>query len=339
MATPGGHRADADLGHELDADPRPRVGVLEVVDQLRQVLDRVDVVVRRRADQADARRRVPDLGDPGPDLVAGELPPLARLGPLRHLDLELVGVDQVLARHAEPARGDLLDRAPAAVAVGVGRRTGAGSSPPSPVLLLPPSRFMAMASVSCASPLIEPYDIAPVANRLTIDSTGSTSSIGTGWHLSSLKSKRPRSVQSRSFWSSTACGVRLEDVVAARPGRVLEPEDRLGVEQVELPLAAPLVLAPLVEERRPDLAGGVGAGVVVERLAGDLLEADAADPRRGLVEVAVDELLAQADRLEDLRPAVALDGADAHLGHHLDDPLLDRLAVACRRPRRGRSPA
>src|SRR5436305_14125776 len=54
------------------------------------------------------------------------------------------------------------------------------SSPPSPVLLRPPSRFMAMARVSCASPLIDPYDIAPVANRLTIDSTGSTSSTGTG---------------------------------------------------------------------------------------------------------------------------------------------------------------
>jgi hypothetical protein len=31
-----------------------------------------------------------------------------------------------------------------------------GSSPPSPVLDLPPSRFMAMASVSCASWEIEP---------------------------------------------------------------------------------------------------------------------------------------------------------------------------------------
>src|SRR5881409_2446940 len=40
-----------------------------------------------------------------------------------------------------------------------------GSSPPSPVLDLPPSRFIAMASVSCASAEIEPYDIAPVENR------------------------------------------------------------------------------------------------------------------------------------------------------------------------------
>ena len=48
----GGDRADADLGDELHADARRRVRVLQVVDQLRQILDRVDVVVRRRADQA-----------------------------------------------------------------------------------------------------------------------------------------------------------------------------------------------------------------------------------------------------------------------------------------------
>jgi hypothetical protein len=39
-------------------------------------------------------------------------------------------------------------------------------------------RFMAIASVSCASWLIDPYDIAPVENRLMIASIDSTSSIG-----------------------------------------------------------------------------------------------------------------------------------------------------------------
>ena len=39
-------------------------------------------------------------------------------------------------------------------------------------------------------------------------------------------------------------GVLLEDVVPARLGGVLEPEDGLGVEQVVLAVAAPLVLAP-----------------------------------------------------------------------------------------------
>ena len=64
----GGDRADADLGDELHVHPRRRVRVLQVVDELLEVLDRVDVVVRRRADEPDARRRVPGLGDPRVDL-------------------------------------------------------------------------------------------------------------------------------------------------------------------------------------------------------------------------------------------------------------------------------
>ena len=104
-------RADPDLGDELDVHPRRRVGVLEVVDELRQVLDRVDVVVRRRADQAHAGRRVPGLGHPRVDLLPGQLAALAGLGALRHLDLDVVGVGEVLRGHAEPAGRDLLDRA------------------------------------------------------------------------------------------------------------------------------------------------------------------------------------------------------------------------------------
>ena len=90
--------------------PGGRVDVLEVVDELGQVLDGVDVVVRRRRDQADARGGVAGLGDPRPHLVAGQLPALARLRALGHLDLQVVGVDQVLGGHAEPSTGDLLDR-------------------------------------------------------------------------------------------------------------------------------------------------------------------------------------------------------------------------------------
>ena len=55
LGDPGGDRPDADLGHQLDVHPRGRVGALQVVDQLLEVLDRVDVVVRRRRDQARPR--------------------------------------------------------------------------------------------------------------------------------------------------------------------------------------------------------------------------------------------------------------------------------------------
>ena len=45
----GRDRPDPGLGDELHADPGLRVRVLQVVDQLGEILDGVDVVVRRRA--------------------------------------------------------------------------------------------------------------------------------------------------------------------------------------------------------------------------------------------------------------------------------------------------
>ena len=56
----GGDGADADFRDELDGDARLRIDVLEVVDELRQILDGVDVVVRRRRDEADAGDGVAD---------------------------------------------------------------------------------------------------------------------------------------------------------------------------------------------------------------------------------------------------------------------------------------
>src|SRR3546814_11073531 len=61
----GGDGADAGRGHQLHADPRLRVDLLEVVDELGEVLDRVDVVARRRRDQADA-------GGDGKSVVEGK---------------------------------------------------------------------------------------------------------------------------------------------------------------------------------------------------------------------------------------------------------------------------
>ncbi len=53
-------------------------------------------------------------------LVAGQLAAFAGLRALRHFDLQLVGVDQVIGGDAEAAGGHLLDGAAAQIAVGVG---------------------------------------------------------------------------------------------------------------------------------------------------------------------------------------------------------------------------
>src|SRR5690606_30105871 len=103
----------AGLTDELDVDAGAGVRALEVEDQLLEILDRVDVVVRRRGDESDARRAAAGAGDPGVDLCGRELAALPRLGALGELDLDVVGLGEVHARHTEPPRGDLLDRAAA----------------------------------------------------------------------------------------------------------------------------------------------------------------------------------------------------------------------------------
>src|SRR5262249_26620071 len=54
------------------------------------------------------------------DFVTRQLTAFSWLGALSHLDLQLLGADQILAGDAEAAAGHLLDRAAAPIAVGIG---------------------------------------------------------------------------------------------------------------------------------------------------------------------------------------------------------------------------
>src|SRR5207249_2893732 len=107
--------------------------------------------------------------------------------------------------------------------------------------------------------------------------------------------------------------VFLEDGVLPASRRVLELEDGVGVEQVILPVAPPLIFTARVElgERARKILEG--AAMSLDRFLGDDVDADAADPRRRPREVLVDERTIEADRLEDLRAAVALQRRDPHL--------------------------
>ena len=74
------------------------------------------------------------------------------------------------------------------------------------------------------------------------------------------------------------------------------------------PVAAPLIVAPSIQVRVPvsvDL--GVSLSVPATALLLDLPDAYAANTRRRPGEVPIDKLLAQADRLEYLGPAIALE--------------------------------
>src|SRR4029077_11339494 len=112
-----GDPPDTRFRHQLHAHARVGVDLLQIVDELRQVLDRIDVVVRRRRDKRNPRYRVAQTGDKGRDLVGGELSPFAGLRALRDLDLELVGTHQIVRGDPKPPRRDLLDAVIGAVAV------------------------------------------------------------------------------------------------------------------------------------------------------------------------------------------------------------------------------
>ena len=103
-------RADTVLRDKLHGDTRTPVCVLEIINQLRQILDGINIVVRRRRNQGYARRGVADLRDPRVHLSPGQMAALARLGSLRHLDLDFLRAAEVSRRHTEASRCDLLDR-------------------------------------------------------------------------------------------------------------------------------------------------------------------------------------------------------------------------------------
>ncbi len=105
----GGDGADAPRGDELDADAGGRVDRAKVGDELCQVLDGVDVVVRRRADVGHARLASAEGRDVGRRLAAGQMAAFAGLRALGDLDLELLRANEVGGGHAEARRGDLLD--------------------------------------------------------------------------------------------------------------------------------------------------------------------------------------------------------------------------------------
>ena len=112
-------RAHADFGHQFHGNAGMRIDVFQIVDQLREIFDRIDVVMRRRRNQADAGNGMAHARDHLVDFVAGKLAAFAGLGALRHLDLQFVGIHEVVRGDAETRGSHLLDGAAPQIAVGV----------------------------------------------------------------------------------------------------------------------------------------------------------------------------------------------------------------------------
>ncbi len=307
--------AHAGMADKLHRDQRAGVDLLEVVDQLGEVFDRIDVVMRRRRDQADAGPGVAQARDQLVDLVARQLAAFAGLGALGDLDLQHFGVDQVFRGHAEAAGGDLLDLA--ALLGAVTRRV-----------------FAAFARVAAAAEAVHRDGERFVRlrrQRAQRDRCGveAAQQVGGVGHLVDRRRRigllqLQQVAQRRRRPRVHRVRVRLPVAGVAGARRALQRHHHVRV--VHVVLAAVHVLQQAADVRR--LALVPGARVQLAGFQIEPFEADAADPRRRFGEAQVDDLRIQPDDLEQLRAAVAADGADAHLRDDLRQALVDALAVA-----------
>jgi hypothetical protein len=172
--------------------------------------------------------------------VSGELAAFARLGALGHLDLQLVGVDEILARHAEAARSHLFDRASTGIAVGIGRKSRwilaalAGVALSTDAVHGDRQSFMRLTadrSIRHGAGLEPPDDRL---DRLDLfDGNGRAG--GFELHQAAQCIKSPRLLVDQA-------AVFLEDPIAAAATGVLKLVDRLGIKEMRLAFVPPLVV-------------------------------------------------------------------------------------------------
>ncbi len=282
-------------------------------------------MVRRRTDESDPWGRVARLCDRVEHLVAGELATLAGLGALRHLDLVLIGVREILDRDTEPAGGDLFDRRP--LAVTVGERCESFTDLPT------------LAGVRFAADAVHRHRQRLV--RLEADRTVAHRPGGEPLHdfldrLHLIDRHRRALPEPQQSPQGCLIGTALILVRREAPERravalsdgALEVGDRLRVPHVLFAAEPPLVVAGVEIfaadghiPRRPRQF------VPPKRLPRQLPEPRALNATGRPDEGVVHDVVCEADDLEDLCPLVALQRTDAHLAEHLAHALLDRVLI------------
>ena len=184
-------------------------------------------------------------------------------------------------------------------------------------------RFIAIASVSCASLLIEPKDIAPVAKRFTISVAGSTSSIGIGL-FRGLQFHQPAQRAQFAALLIDQLRVFLERLEALLRTACCSLLTVMRIQQMILAADAVLILAADSSSVSDSVNGRKACSCFI--CASRARTSRPTPSIREAVPVKYFSIkrLVQADRLEHLRAAIALQRGDAHLREDLQQSLVDR---------------
>ena len=173
--------------------------------------------------------------------------------------------------------------------------------------------------------------MAPVQNRLTISLAGSTISSGIGLRPALISSRSPQRAKLPALVIAGG-GKLLEICEIVLPERMLEFLDRLGVPHVVLAPPAPHDLAAAVELGKlgPRIAR-IGDLHSLHCLASENIQINSLDAAGRAGEERVDDRAAEANGLEDLCAAIALQGADSHLAEDLEQSGVDGAGVIVHR--------
>ena len=168
---------------------------------------------------------------------------------------------------------------------------------------------------------------------MTISLAGSTSSSGIGARTPVAEFQQPAQRRHPLALVVDQPAVLLEDLVLPGAGGVLQLEHGVRVEQVVFAFATPLVFPAHLEFAVRTFVGPVQEGQRVpgRDVGGDVGEVDSAGGTGQPGEVFAEDLLVDADGLEQLGAGVGGQRRDAHLGHHFQHALAGGLDVVLQR--------
>ena len=121
--------------------------------------------------------------------------------------------------------------------------------------------------------------------------------------------------------------VLLEGGIVTIATSSLQRMNGSGVEEVEFAVATHLILATCREGVTVGGAIREGKRVAIPDFFGQHVHRRPFDTRSCPRKILIDHTLGQTKRLEDLRPTIALDRRDAHLGTHFHDAFENRFDV------------
>ena len=254
----------------------------------------------------------------GSTLWPGSSPPSPGLAPCADLDLQLVGVHQVVTGHAEASAGDLLDGALFGIAIfHRDKSLGIFAAFTGVRLSAEPVhghgegfvRFFGNGTVGHGSRFKAFHDFAGGLDFVDGNGLGF---VEFELHEAADGVEIPGLIIDQF-------GVLRKNLGIAETGRLLQKMDGLRIEKVTFSVGAPLVNSAGIERFVLDFAGFERVVVTEFHLFGNGGNANAFDAAGGSGEIFVDDFFVQPDALENLGTAITGHGGNSHLGHGLDD--------------------